>query len=222
MLEPKDAKKVVKGVLIALFAILMIVTVGYALKMFNGETCGRVTYTDYNGGSLQAAVTLDDDDERIYQHNPFNYEEKVINWRFCFTANATEAIELHVIDSAENILAHALIEDGYHRHCYNVVFPDNETNNYIGLRCDNCGLKGIEVILYEEILGADVERALYTGTDLTTFDANTLDFMLEGEPSCFKSIKYFYLWFLTGAALLFLIIGVVTGFKKIKEVLLSE
>ncbi len=207
-------KKVGAGLLI----LFLVITFIYLIKIANGDTCGRETYTDYGFGGLQAAYNITTGGEIILQHNPYDRQKNIEQWRFCFTNNATAGIRMFIVNEAEDVLGQAIIESGYDTHCYNIVFPENETYNYIGFRCDDCGTVA-NVTIYEEILGVDVERVLITGSVFLTPTGNTLDFVLEGAPSCWENIKYFTFWYLTSLILLLLVAGAFVGKDKLRELL---
>lgn len=215
----RNGLRIAKNTIKVLGVIYLVLFFIFAIKIINGDTCGRTTYSEYGFGALQEAFTMDAANERVYQNNPFPRDKNIKDWRFCFTTNATDALELHVVDSADMVLGHVIIEDGYHHHCYNVVFPDNETYNYIGLECLTCSASNPKVTVYEEILGVSTERVIKTGNTFTTTEENTLDFVLYGYPSCWESVKYFTIWYLTGAIFILVIIGLIFGLKKTEDII---
>lgn len=222
MLETGKTVRIIKKTMYVFGIIFLVATAVFLLKIVNGDTCGREDYTEYSYGAVQAAVTLDTANSVVYQHNPFPRDKNIDEWRFCFTTNATSAVELHVVNSRDDILGHAIIEDGYHNHCYNIIFPENETFNYLGLACPACSNADPEVTFYEEIIGAETERVVEEGNVFTTSDENTLDWVLRGYPSCWESIKYFTYWYLTLAVIMSILIGLVYGSKKTKEVVMRD
>lgn len=216
-----DEKKGVsnfKKVLIGLGVLYLVFLLVFTMKIINGDSCGRTDYTYYGGGGLQEGVTLDSANAMLYQHNPYSPGNKNINyWTFSFTANATSAVDLHIINEREEVLAHAIIEDGYAHHTYKLFFNDNETFNYIGVKCPLCSSSDPEVTFYEEVLGREVERVVQEGNSFTTTDDKTLDFVISGYHSCMESIKYFTFWFLTGAIMIMIVIGLLYGIDKTEK-----
>lgn len=215
----KKEVKIIRKVGAGLLILFLIITAIYIVKIINQDTCGRETYTDYGYGALQAAVTMDAANEIVLQHNPYDREKNIKEWRFCFTSNNTDAVELHVVNSADDVLGHFLIPSGYDTHCHNIRFPANETFNYIGLQCLTCSVANPKVTLYEEVLGVDVERVVENTNTFTSTNDNTLDFVLHGAPSCWENIKYFTFWYLTSLILLTLVWFAYMGKDKLKELL---
>lgn len=217
--EGLKAFKLAKKTIYGLGVVFLIISLIFMLKIVNGDTCGREAYTYYDGGSVQLATELDAAGEIVLQHNPFNEDKNIKEWQFCFTANATDAVELHVVNSADYVLAHAIIGQDVENHCYGLSFPANATFNYIGLQCLTCAPQDPRVFFYEEVLGEQVERVVETSNSFSVTDDNTLDWVLYGYPSCWESVKYFTYWYLTGAIILLIIIVLLFGEKKAEEVL---
>lgn len=205
-----------------LIAVFLVLTLFYGIKMLNGESCIRQEYTFYKGGEIQPAITITDNNQVVLQHNPYNNDLKIKNFYLSFTYNSTAAIEAHIVNAAEEILAHVFIEEGFHQANYAIKFNDNETYNYIGLRCDNCDTKNTDITLYEEILGEEVERVVDINGVITITEDKTLDLVLRGYSSCWNSIKYFSVWLLTGIIFMIIIIGLIKGLSKTEEVLNND
>jgi len=214
----RTAKKVITGFTIVFLILLFL----YGVRMLNGETCGREEYTYYNYGALQTGITINANDDTVLQHNPYNEEIKINYWELCFTYNATNPIELHIVNSADEILGHIFLQENYNYECYAAKFNKTTENyNYIGLRCDNCGTKATSITFYEETLGEQTERVVLNGGVTITQD-NTLDWVLHGYPSCWKNIKYFSIWWLTGLIFMLIIIFLIAGLKKTEEIIKND
>lgn len=218
-LDEAKGIKIIKKALLVLGIVYAIIVFVLIIKVINNEHCGRNTYTDYDNGEVTAGITLDAEGETVYQHNPFHNGCNVKHWNFCFSHNATAATELHIINSADEILAHVIIGTGYEKSCYRVNFPENETFNYLGIRCDTCSAAAKEVTFYEELAGTTVERVFKGGSAFIVTQDNTLDWVVYGYPSCWESVKYFTIWYLTGGIALIIILGLIYGVKKTEEMI---
>lgn len=221
MIEPSKAKKLVKAVLLIMGLVFIAIVASYLLKGLNGESCGYDTHTFYDGGALQLAATLATTNSYILQHIPHSInEKKYTDNYFCFTANATEGVEIKII-TTDKTLATVVIGQSYEKHCYNIPIAKNDTLNYIGVKCPSCSAANPKVMFYEEILGVNVER-IVKGVSTTVSDSNTLDFTIRSYNSCWNSVKYFSNWYITLCVFMLLIMGVSVGYKKLKEVVLSD
>ena len=92
MSEESKAKRNVKLTMLALGVIFLVITSFYLIKIINGDTCGSKTYSDYTGKALTESTVITTSGGAVYQNNVFDGEVNVDDWRFCFTANASDNV----------------------------------------------------------------------------------------------------------------------------------
>lgn len=209
-------KQTVK-VTIVIFLILMFFM---ALRIINTETCGTKTFTDYDGNGMTESVhVLNSADSYVLTNNPYDGYSNIQDYYFCFTSNATASLEAEII-SLETSYANIIIPEGYNSQCHKIVFPNNDDKNYIGISCADCDSDD-NITFYQGILGSN-EEIIYYNNSINTFTEKSFAWNIRGHYSCWQGIKFFSLGYLTLLIMALLIVGLVVGTEKLKEVLYDD
>lgn len=190
------------------------------VRILNEETCGRDTYSSYEGGGTEAGITLDAANEEISQQTPFLEDKRFLHARVCFAANATTDQRVELVDEHRHILTKGYVNNGYDRYCLFFEHQENHTYNFIGINCPGCG-PGDEITFYREIIANDDVLTITdtkTGGITVSYD-KPYDWSIDVYPTCWNTIRYFTYWYLTGAIFFLIIFGLVVGLKKTEEVI---
>lgn len=216
----KSNVNLIKKVIVIAGVAFLIIMFFMVIKILNQETCGRETYTDYDfNGNVNSVRTLDSTNSYALINNPYEHIKNIKEFNFCFTTNSTEATIIEII-STERTYETIVIGEGYNEQCHFVTFPKNDSLNYIGLRCPSCSQSTV-VTLYQGLIGEDVSMVHYNGT-VNEFTGKSFDWVLNGQKNCLEAIKFFSFGYLMLIIMLGLIIGLIFGTEKIREVLYSD
>jgi hypothetical protein len=217
----KKAEDNVKIALELLFLAYLIISFFVVLRIVNDETCGREEYTSYKFGSVtNSGSSLDSVNGSLLIGNAYDRSKNIIEWRLCFSVNSTSSNRLSVIDDKGDVLGSGFVSSGFANYCFNFVPTDLKFNN-IGLLCDSCNSSN-SVTFFEESLGTVERRVIEENGVISIVDDKSLDWVVYGFPSCWERLKLWSYWFISGFIFFIIVIFIIKGGNKMKEVFFND
>lgn len=222
-LDEKKGTKLVKKALIVLGVIYLVIVFVFLIRIANGETCGRIDYSNYGGGAISAGVTIDSPEEFLSQQIGFIEKNRFKHYGICFSANATTDLRVEILDQERHVLTKGYVAEGFDRYCLYLKNGYNHTYNFIGVNCPDCA-PGSEITFYQETLGHNNFLTIQDvkGAGLNVSNSKSYDWVFTVYPTCWNSIKYFTIWYLTASIFFMVILGLIVGLRKTEEVINKE
>lgn len=116
-LDERNGVKLAKKTLLILGIVYLIIVFVLVINVINGESCGRKTYTSFDGSATEEGITLDAANEKILQETPFINSVRFKHAEICFYANATDSLEITIINEFEEELARGFLMSGAYNYC---------------------------------------------------------------------------------------------------------
>lgn len=199
--------------------IYLVISSFYLLKIIDEDTCASKRYTSYDGGTTTIGYNMTTNNEIVMVNNPYEHGKNTEKIKLCLSLNSSDVVNLRVVDLELNILANDIINGSVDK-CYFLEEFNFETSK-IGVMCVDCDINN-NLFLYEEVVSANEEITVVKNGVYSVFSDKALDIVLIGYNSCWDSIRYFTVWYLTGTIMLMIIVLLLVGFDKAEKVLFKD
>jgi hypothetical protein len=224
--DNKRSEKIIRTIFIIAIVVtfLFLGTIIYFwVRIENGDGCGYTTYTQYRGLQLtDKDFTMTSDGDYILQEITLDTVSG-IGYEFCFdaTVNGTEGVQVSIIDKFLNRLGIDYLDNSSTNYCTELDEELVTKQNFIGVRCEDCSSVN-NVTLRKEITGTTVKQMINESASLRIEEDNTLSYRIIGNNNCKELIKTLLNLYFTIIILFGLIILILIGFGKFRDLLFKD
>lgn len=204
--------------IVATFIYLLIISY-VAVYQSNNSYCGSNRYGENTRGIYTNTTTDLNTVNSSYIQEFYIDDEDNIAYSFCYDIilNSSNGVKIQIIDELNTVYGLDYLYNQSNRYCTNIDLIETR-KQYLGIKCLTCSASDhIKIRRYgygDKVTQIQNENTIIYDTPVS--------FRVVSHTNCFGLIKIFTAIYLCFLAVLMLLLGIVTGHKKLRDMALNE